>query len=227
MRWIGRRESGNVEDRRGMGGGTILGGGIGTLVIGVIIYLLGGDPSQFLGDAGSNTTPQSTEERAVDSANASFVKVVLADTEDVWNEQFAKMGKDYQEARLVLFQNATQSECGQGTAATGPFYCPMDSKVYIDLSFYNELQNRFSAPGDFAMAYVVAHEVGHHVQHLLGISDKVHRLKQQVSKEEANALSVRLELQADFFAGLWAHHAQRMKNILEAGDIEEALNAAN
>lgn len=226
MRWIGRRESGNVEDRRGMGGGTILGGGIGAAVIGLIIYLLGGDPSQIIG-SGSSSAPMSEEEQVADSANASFVKVVLADTEDVWGKLFADMGQQYQDPTLVLFRGGTQSGCGGASSATGPFYCPLDSKVYIDLSFYDELKERFSAPGDFAMAYVVAHEVGHHVQHLLGISDKVQRAQQQGSQEDANALSVKLELQADFFAGLWAHHAQRMQNILDAGDIEEALNAAN
>jgi len=225
MRWIGRRESGNVEDRRGMGGGTIVGGGLGAAVIGLIIYLLGGDPSQILGGGGSE--PKTVEERVADSTNASFVKVVLADTEDVWGKLFSAMGKTYQEPVLVLFNRYTESGCGNASSATGPFYCPLDEKVYIDLSFYDELKNRFNAPGDFAMAYVVAHEVGHHVQHLLGISDKVHRLQQQGSQEEANALSVRLELQADFLAGLWANHAQKMKNILDPNDIEEALNAAN
>lgn len=225
MRWIGRRESGNVEDRRGMGGGTIVGGGLGAAVIGLIIYLLGGDPSQFLGDGGSE--PQTAEERTADSTSASFVKVVLADTEDVWGNIFSSMGKTYQEPVLVLFRRRVESGCGNASSATGPFYCPLDEKVYIDLSFYDELKDRFNAPGDFAMAYVVAHEVGHHVQHLLGISDRVHRLQQQGSQEDANALSVKLELQADFLAGLWANHAQKMNNILDPDDIEEALNAAN
>ncbi len=225
MKWIGRRESGNVDDRRGMGGGTILGGGIGAAVIGLIIYLLGGDPSQFIGQQTSE--PKTQEQQAAEDSAAGFVKVVLADTEDVWNNIFSQMGKQYQEPRMVLFTGVTQSGCGGASSATGPFYCPLDEQVYIDLSFYHDLKERFNAPGDFAMAYVVAHEVGHHVQHLLGISDKVQNMRQRVSQEEANALSVRLELQADFLAGLWAHHAQRTKDILDPGDIEEALAAAN
>jgi predicted metalloprotease len=155
------------------------------------------------------------------------VSVVLKDTEDVWNKLFADQGADYQEPGLILFSGSDQSGCGYASSATGPFYCPLDSKVYIDLSFYDQLQSRFGAPGDFAMAYVIAHEVGHHVQNLMGISGKVHQAQQGMSKRQANELSVKLELQADFFAGVWAHHADRMKNILEEGDIEEALNAAN
>ena len=158
---------------------------------------------------------------------ASFVKVVLADNEDVWNKLFAEQGKQYQEPKLVLFRGEVESACGAASASTGPFYCSGDNKMYIDLSFYDDLKNRFSAPGDFAMAYVAAHEVGHHIQNLLGISDKVHQMRSQVSEAEYNKLSVKLELQADFLAGVWAHHAQQMKGILEAGDIEEALTAAN
>ena len=156
-----------------------------------------------------------------------FVSVVLADTEDVWNKLFADAGSNYKEPTLVLFSGAVHSACGSASSATGPFYCPGDEKVYIDLSFYDELQTKFGAPGDFAMAYVVAHEVGHHIQNILGTSNKLDRARGRVSQEEYNQLSVRLELQADFYAGVWAHHAQRMKNILEEGDIKEALNAAN
>ncbi len=228
MRWQGRRESGNVEDRRGMGGGKIVGGGIGMLVIGLIVYLLGGDPTQVINSGSPQPSePISEEQRATEEQASKFVGVVLADTEDVWNKLFQENGKQYKVPRLVLFSGSVQSDCGGATSAAGPFYCPADERVYIDLTFYNELQNRFNAPGDFAMVYVVAHEVGHHIQNILGISGKVQAARQRMSEEEANALSVRLELQADFLAGVWAHHAQRMKNILEQGDIEEALNAAN
>ncbi|MBS1783603.1 MAG: neutral zinc metallopeptidase [Bacteroidetes bacterium] len=227
MRWMGQRESDNVEDRRGMGGGKIVGGGIGVTLIAIVIYLLGGDPSQVLQSSNANVPQQSTyHETAADSVAKSFVRVVLANTEDVWTDQFTKMGETYQRPKLVLFTMSTQSGCGGASASTGPFYCPSDEKVYIDLSFYDELKNRFHAPGEFAMAYVIAHEVGHHVQHLLGISDKVHQLQQQGSQEQANALSIRLELQADFLAGMWAHHAQQMKNILDPNDIDDALAAA-
>lgn len=226
MRWQGRRESDNVEDRRGMGGGTIVGGGLGVLVLGLIVYLLGGDPSQLI-NQGTQSAPANEQVIAAQEESAKFVKVVLADTEDVWNKLFQQNEKQYQEPHLVLFNGSVQSGCGGASSATGPFYCPMDQRVYIDLSFYDELQQRFQAPGDFAMAYVVAHEVGHHVQNLLGISGKVQAARERASEEQSNALSVRLELQADFLAGVWAHHAQKMKNILESGDIEEALNAAN
>lgn len=227
MRWIGRRQSGNVSDRRGIGGGTLVGGGIGTLIIGVIIYLLGGDPSQIINQGQSGSMPLTEEQKAAEDSAAAFVKVVLADTEDVWNKLFAEMGQDYKEPTMVLFNGVTQSGCGGASSATGPFYCPLDQGVYLDLSFYRELKERFSAPGDFAMAYVVAHEVGHHVQQLLGTTDKVRHLQERTSQERGNELSVRLELQADFFAGLWANHAQQMQQILDPGDIEEALNAAN
>ncbi len=228
MLWKGRRMSGNVEDRRGLGGGggKILGGGIGAAVIGLIIYLLGGDPSVIM-DQGGSSAPQTQEEKAAEDEAAQFVSVVLADTEDVWHKLFADMGKQYQEPTMRLFTGYVQSACGNASSATGPFYCPLDNKLYIDLSFYNDLKERFNAPGDFAMAYVVAHEVGHHVQNILGISDQVQQARQRMSEAEGNRLSVKLELQADFFAGVWAHHAQRMKNILETGDVEEALNAAN
>lgn len=233
MKWIGRRESSNVDDRRGIsGGGIAAGGGI----IGVIIYLvysfLGGsgvDPSEVgrqLNQPGRQTalTP---EEQAADDERAKFVKVVLAETEDVWNSLFSQSGNRYTEPVLVLFRGAVSSSCGHASSASGPFYCPGDSKLYIDLSFYQELQERFNAPGDFAMAYVVAHEVGHHIQNLMGTAEKVDRIRRQSGEKEANRYSVMMELQADFLAGVWAHHTQKMKNILEEGDIEEALNAAN
>jgi len=229
MKWIGRRESSNVEDRRGMsGGGLAVGGG----VIGIIIYLiysfLGGDPGQLPQSIPQSQTSQLTsEQQAADEERAKFVKVVLADTEDVWNKLFADNGSDYREPTLVLFRDGVASACGNASSASGPFYCPLDNKLYIDLSFYQELQERFDAPGDFAMAYVVAHEVGHHIQNLMGTADKVSRMRQQAGEREGNRYSVMLELQADFYAGVWAHHAQRMKNILESGDIEEALRAAN
>lgn len=228
MRWQGRRQSSNVEDRRGISGGQVaVGGGIIGVIALVINFLLGGDVSQLPQQLPNQNTPLSTEEQAADDQRAEFIKVVLAETEDVWNKLFQESGKNYNEPTLVLFRDATQSACGSASSATGPFYCPGDQKVYIDLSFYQDLQNRFQAPGDFAMAYVVAHEVGHHIQNLLGVSDKVHQLRQQVSEQEYNRYSVMLELQADFLAGVWAHHTQKMKNILEEGDIEEALGAAN
>lgn len=226
MLWKGRRESSNVEDARGSGG-KIIGGGIGAVVIAIIVYLLGGDPSTVLQQGATQSVPQTEQQKATEEEAAHFVSVVLAETEDVWHRLLNDMGKEYREPTLRLFTQYTESGCGSAGASAGPFYCSEDEKVYIDLSFYDELKTRFHSPGDFAMAYVVAHEVGHHVQHLLGITDKVNRLRSQSSKEEANRLSVMLELQADFLAGVWAHHDQKMKNILEAGDIDEALNAAN
>ncbi|MBC7687952.1 MAG: neutral zinc metallopeptidase [Aquabacterium sp.] len=232
MQWIGRRGSSNVEDRRGLsGGGIATGGG----VIGVIIYLLytflGGkdvDPSQIPQiSPQANQTTLSPQEQKADDDRAQFVKVVLADTEDVWNKIFADNGKKYVEPKLVLFRDGIASACGNASSASGPFYCPGDSKLYIDLSFYQELQNKLNAPGDFAMAYVVAHEVGHHIQNLFGLAEKMSRLREQVGRTEANHYSVMMELQADFYAGVWAHYADKTKNILDKGDIEEALNAAN
>jgi uncharacterized protein len=229
MRWLGRRESSNVEDRRGMSGGQVaVGGGILGVIALVLNFLLGGgDTSQLPQQLPGQNTPISSEQQAAEDQRAQFVKVVLAETEDVWNTLFQQQGKNYVEPTLVLFRDGTQSACGSASSAMGPFYCPGDQKVYIDLSFYQDLQERFQAPGDFAMAYVVAHEVGHHVQNLLGISDQVHQMRQRLSEGEYNKYSVMLELQADFLAGVWAHHTQKMKNILEAGDIEEALAAAN
>jgi hypothetical protein len=232
MRWQGRQQSGNVEDRRGMGGGGLaIGGGIGGIVLLILGLLFGGNPTDYINNMGSAPATQQGSQPGTnpeEDKKAEFVKVVLKDTEDVWNKLFQEqMNQQYKEPVLVLFSGQGQSGCGTASSATGPFYCPLDEKVYIDLSFYDELSNRFGAPGDFAMAYVVAHEVGHHVQHMLGISDRVQSAQSGMSQKEANKLSVKLELQADFFAGVWAHHAQEMKNILEAGDIEEALNAAN
>ena len=233
MQWKGRRESDNVEDMRGSGGGGRRGialGGIGTIVVVVIGLLLGKNPMELLQAVNQGQPAQEQTAQPVnptDDEAASFVKVVLADNEDVWHKIFEQQGMQYQEPKLVLFRNAVESGCGSAESAMGPFYCSADQKMYIDLSFYDELKSRFNAPGDFAMAYVVAHENGHHIQNLLGISDKVHNMRERLSEEENNKLSVKLELQADFLAGVWAHHAQQMKNILDAGDIEEALNAAN
>ena len=227
MLWQGRRESSNVEDRRGITGGHIAaGGGIIGVVVFVLNLLLGGNADVSQLPLPNQNQPLSAEEQAQQDKEAQFVKVVLGDTEDVWGQLFSKAGRQYEATTLVLFNGATQSGCGNASSATGPFYCPADQKLYIDLSFYNELKDRFGAPGDFAMAYVVAHEVGHHIQYLLGLSDKMQRLRSQVSEEEYNQYSVRLELQADFYAGVWAHYEQG-KGLLEANDIEEALNAAN
>ena len=227
MLWQGRRESGNVEDRRGIsGGGIAVGGGIIGAIFLIVKFLLGGgDPSQLPQQLPQETREMTAEEKAKDDERASFVKVVLADTEDVWGELFRKMGRQYQDPTLVLFRDATESGCGYASAATGPFYCPSDNKLYIDLSFYQELQEKFHAPGDFPMAYVVAHEVGHHIQTLLGISEKMSRMRQQMSEGEYNKYSVKMELQADFLAGVWARYEQN-KNLLQPDDIEEALAAA-
>jgi hypothetical protein len=207
------------------------GGGIGIVVIALIAMYFGVDPSIFISQMGptsSVNTQQTTRQiPAAENELAEFVSVVLADTENTWNALFSQMGKTYQEPRLVLFSGAVQSACGFAQAAVGPFYCPADQKVYIDLSFYQDLKNRHGAPGDFAQAYVIAHEIGHHVQTLLGISEKVHSARRRVSQVEGNRLSVMQELQADCFAGVWAHHANRARQILEEGDIEEALGAAS
>ena len=231
MQWLGRRGSSNVDDRRGLsGGGIATGGGI----IGVIIYLvysfLSGneiDPSQIPSIGQQQTTAVSPEEQQADDKRAEFVKVVLADTEDIWNQLFKQSGQQYAEPTLVLYRGSVASACGNASAASGPFYCPADSKLYIDLSFYQDMQTKLNAPGDFAMAYVVAHEVGHHIQHLNGTEQKISQLRAQSSEKEANRYSVMLELQADFYAGIWAHYEQKKNNIVEEGDIEEALNAAN
>ncbi len=229
MRWLGRRESDNVEDRRGIsGGGLAIGGGIGTIIIGLIYVLLGGDPSavvnQVIQQQGQtrSTEPRTAEEEKL----ASFSKVVLADTEDVWSAIFAEEGKAYPFPKLVLFTDQIKSGCGFSSAASGPFYCPSDERVYIDLSFFRELDTRFHAPGEFAMAYVIAHEVGHHIQKLQGTFDKLERARQGMSEKAYNKLSVKMELQADFYAGVWANRNQRMKQFLETGDLESALQAA-
>jgi predicted metalloprotease len=259
MRWRGRRQSENVEDRRSEGGGRAgfpfpfpggqggrvrlptgrQGGGIGIMGILIILglmYFFGVDPSVIMqgGDTGAQLPDlQQQKTQTSDTATAGdddlkkFVAVVLADTEDVWSALFRQYGRSYKEPKLVLFSGATRSACGTGLAQMGPFYCPLDQKVYVDLGFYKELKSRFKAPGDFAQAYVIAHEVGHHVQKLLGIADKVQQLKSRMSQREANAIQVRMELQADCFAGMWAKHANRTKSILEPGDVEEALNAAS
>ena len=231
MRWKMGRRSTNVDDRRGSGGGAPLvvgGGGLGVLVLALVVTLLGGDPSVILEQVATpsgQTQPQQTS--PVEDELADFTSVVLADTEDTWNAIFAEIGRAYPEPTLVLFSGAVQSACGFAQSAVGPFYCPADQKVYIDLSFYDELKRRHQAPGDFAQAYVIAHEVGHHVQNVLGISDQVRQLQSRASQAEANQLSVRLELQADCLAGVWANRADEARNILEQGDIEEALNAAS
>lgn len=239
MRWQNGRRSDNVEDRRGMTPGRMVGGGgVGVIVIALIAMFLGVDPRQILnilGQMNTQTQQPSTQKPSSRSAQqprpddqlADFISVVLADTEETWNALFQKMGQTYREPKLVLFSGAVQSACGFAQAAMGPFYCPADQKVYIDLSFYQDLQERYKAPGDFAQAYVIAHEVGHHVQNLLGISAQVRQAQQQASQEQANQLSVRQELQADCLAGIWGFHAQKMRNMLEKGDAEEALNAAS
>lgn len=231
MRWRQGRQSANVEDRRGMSrGGMAIGGGLGGIVVLVIALLLGADPRQLLEQLPSEgQTPASQSSRPTNPEEEElrqFVGAVLADTEDVWTDIFRQMGRQYREPTLVLFTDQVQSACGVAGAAVGPFYCAGDEKVYIDLSFYHELKTRFRAPGDFAQAYVIAHEVGHHIQHLTGTMDQVNAARRRVSEAEANQLSVRLELQADFLAGAWAHHAQK-RGVLEHGDVEEALGAAS
>lgn len=232
MQWSGRRESDNVEDRRGFSAGRLVaGGGIGSVVVLLIALLFGVDPSALLNQGQPDTDTSTSgrrETNPTEDSQKKFVSVVLADTEDVWNDLFRKQfKKEYPEPKLVLFSGGSQSGCGFASSATGPFYCPQDQKVYLDLQFFQELQSRFKAAGDFAQAYVVAHEIGHHVQKQIGILDQVNSKRGRVSETEYNKLSVRLELQADFLAGIWAHHAQRTKNILDPGDVEEALGAAN
>lgn len=232
MRWMGRRQSTNVDDQRGnSGGGGLPGGlftkgGLGMIVIVLIIsWLTGTNPLSLLQqtDTSGNSSEVALTLSPEENEKAQFVRVVLADTEDVWH----RLMQEYRDPTLVMFTGSVESACGSASSASGPFYCSEDEKVYIDLSFYEDLQSKLNAPGDFAQAYVIAHEVGHHVQHLLGITDKVHSMQGQLSEEEYNKLSVKLELQADFLAGVWAHHANEMSNILEEGDIEEALNAAS
>jgi len=230
MQWLGRRESSNVDDRRGISGGPLaVGGGIIGVIFLLAKFLLGDGDVSDLQQAFPPGQQQemTTEQKAADDERARFVKVVLADTEDVWDKIFSDMGSQYQPPTLVLFRGSTQSGCGGASSQSGPFYCPADNDVYIDLSFAEELETRFGATGDFPLAYVIAHEVGHHVQSLLGVSDKVQRLRGQVSETEYNKYSVKLELQADFYAGLWTHYNQKMKNVIDQKDIQEALNAAS
>ncbi len=231
MRWERGRRSDNIEDRRGMrvSGRGLAGGGIGAIVLALVAMYFGVDPSVVLNQAGNLAPAEQTqpasfspeEERLKD-----FMSVVLADTEDVWGALFRDSGRQYEEPKLVLFSGAVQSACGFAQAAMGPFYCPADRKLYLDMSFFNDLAQRHDAPGDFAQAYVVAHEVGHHVQTLLGVAEQVHAARSRAGEAEGNALQVRMELQADCFAGVWAHHAQRARQVLEPGDVEEALAAA-
>jgi predicted metalloprotease len=234
MRIEDQERSSNIEDRRGMTiGRGAAGGGIGLVVIALLVMFFGGDPSVLLDSAlapgSGQQAPQQSVARGAPSredAMADFVAAVLGSTEETWTEIFARGGRTYQKPVLVLFTGAVQSACGYAQAAVGPFYCPPDQKLYIDLAFYRDLQDRFRAPGDFAQAYVIAHEVGHHVQNLLGIAGKVHNARQRASERQSNELSVRMELQADCLAGIWAAHANRRKRILEPGDVEEGLNAA-
>ena len=230
MLWQGRRESENVEDVRGSGGRRIaVGGGIGTVVLVAVYLLLGGDPMALLDSQQGVqlSKPRQNDNQAPRDNASKFVAVVLADTEDAWHELFRQMGRQYEEPKLVLFTDETRSGCGFASGASGPFYCPEDRRVYIDLGFYRLLQERLGAGGDFAQAYVIAHEVGHHVQNLLGITDRVQAMRGRVNQSEYNQSSVRLELQADFLAGVWARYADRVKHVVEAGDIEEAMRAAS
>ncbi|MFN9371981.1 MAG: neutral zinc metallopeptidase [Planctomycetaceae bacterium] len=234
MRLENQRASENIEDRRGLKAGPVLvGGGLSALFLALLVSFLGGDPQKVLqqqgqqGGRGGRGAETQQELTAEEVRMGEFVKRILGSTEDVWTELFPKeIGKRYKEPTLVMFSGQTKSACGFANAAVGPFYCPADQKVYIDLAFYDELKNKFRAPGDFAQAYVIAHEIGHHVQNQLGLTDKVHSRQGRVSKEEFNQLSVRLELQADYLAGVWAHHAQKTKGILEPGDLKEGLVAA-
>jgi len=233
MRWQGRRQSDNVEDRRGISGrGLAVGGGLGGLgvVIAILYFLLGGNPSdvtQTLQVDQPSAAGAGEPLSAKDKEMGDFVSTVLASIEDVWRARFPETGQTYVDPKLVLFSGRVDSACGFASAASGPFYCPGDSKVYIDLSFFEDMQRQLGAPGDFALAYVIAHEVGHHVQNLLGINDRIMARRGRMSEKEFNKLLVRMELQADFLAGVWAHYANQEKNFLEEGDIEEGLNAAS
>lgn len=234
MKWRNRRVSNNIEDRRDSGtkGGGKKVGGVGAIVITLAAMYFGVDPKIIFGllenTGGSTSSQQSNYKPSKEQQKlAEFTGVVLADTEDTWNTLFQKKGGRYQEPKLVLFTDTVRSACGHAEAAMGPFYCPGDHKIYIDLGFYQQLKNNHNAPGDFAQAYVIAHEVGHHIQTLLGTSGKVRKAQQGLSKAQSNQLSVRLELQADCYAGVWAHHTEKVKHVLESGDIEEALTAAS
>lgn len=237
MRWEGREQSTNVEDRRGVAmaaGGLAAGGGVGSIVLLLIMIFLGANPQQLMEQVGqqqeqaAESRAKITPENDVDAPLVEFVSVVMKDTEDVWGTLFREqLGARYQEPKLVLFKGQVRSACGEASAAVGPFYCPSDSNVYLDFDFFRELKQRFKAPGDFAMAYVIAHEIGHHVQNQLGLSSKIQAMQNRAGEVERNQLSVRLELQADYLAGVWANHAQETKHILDSGDIGEAMNAAS
>ena len=227
MKWQGREGSGNIEDRRGMSGRKMaVGGGIGTVVVILIVWFLGGDPSQYINTLQGGSDTEQVKSTAEEDQMAQFVSVVLKDTETVWGKIFEKSNSRYHQPKLVLFRDQVESACGLASTASGPFYCPSDESVYIDLSFCDQLKTQLGAYGDFAVAYVIAHEIGHHVQNQLGIIEKVEREKSGKSKTKVNQLGVRLELQADFLAGMWAHYAQEMLHTLDAGDIDEAMNAA-
>jgi uncharacterized protein len=229
MKWGGRRQSDNMEDRRGVSGGQVaVGGGIIGVIIVLINMFMGGDAGVLNDINIQQEQPQKTYElTARDKEQGEMVNAILVDTEDVWTKIFKENGSTYEYPKLVLFRDGVQTACGGASSAVGPFYCPLDQKVYMDLSFFDELQSRYGARGgDFAVAYVIAHEIGHHVQYLLGTSEKIRKMQENASETEANRLSVALELQADFYAGVWAHYDQKMKNVLEEGDIEEALSAA-
>lgn len=227
MEWQGNRESENIEDRRSGGGSgrKMAFGSVGTILIAVVVYFLGGDPMQVLNLGSQVSDTEMTQASSTNDMEGKFARVVLASTEDVWTQQFSEMGKQYTPPPMVLFSGQTMSECGGASASSGPFYCPMDQKIYLDLSFFNEMNQRFGVRGEFANAYVIAHEVGHHVQDLMGITTKIHNMQQRVGEAEANRLSVMLELQADFLAGYWAHYAKNQK--LNENDIRSALEAAN
>jgi predicted metalloprotease len=223
MRWWGGRESENVGYSSGGGGRYLVGGGIGSLVIGIIVYLLGGNPSQLIQQQEQPGQVSTQPAGGYDSADH-FVRVVLAETEDVWTDIFHNAGREYRKPTLIQFDGSVQSACGYAESATGPFYCPGDERVYLDKSFFRELKERFHAGGDFANGYVIAHEVGHHVQKLLGTSEKVERMRSEADKKTGNRYSVMLELQADFYAGIWAHYLKQKGNVVEDGDIESAIN---
>ncbi|MFW2477787.1 MAG: neutral zinc metallopeptidase [Sediminibacterium sp.] len=227
MRWQGRRQSDNIDDRRGNTNPFFFTGGLGAVALIAIYILFGRDPNEVIQQTLQQTNAPTQVFSEREEKLASFTKVVLADTEDVWDSIYQSIGDRYQQPTLVLFSGSTSSGCGFASAASGPFYCPSDKQIYIDLSFFDELSQRFEVEGEFAMAYVIAHEVGHHVQQQMGTTTKLQQMKSGISEMEYNRLSVKLELQADFLAGVWAHHAQKLNNILEVGDIEAALKAAN
>lgn len=232
MQWQGRRESSNVDDRRGVsGGGLAIGGGVIGVIFILVKFLLGdgnvNDLNQLVQQPQQQQTEMTADQKAADDREAAFVKVVFGDTEDVWTKLFSDMGRTYTDPTLVLYRGSTSTACGTASSSTGPFYCPADHDIYLDLSFAQQLKDQFGAKGDFAMAYVVAHEVGHHVQYLLGVTQKMQQLQQQLSETDYDKYSVRLELQADFYAGVWAHYDQKMKNVIDAEDIQEGLSAAN